>query len=200
MQKKLTVLILCLILGAATALSACSAKETKDSNTNQSESEEKDSTASQSEGEEKDSTASQSESEEKILATDFEVTLLSGETVKLSDYLGKKVLVNFWATWCGPCVQEMPAFQRLSEDYPDEFVILAVNCGDSEAEVRDFAEENGYTFNIAPDENLEASSLYPTTSIPLTLIVDEEGYVTYASYGAADADSMYELYKNELGL
>ena len=134
-----------------------------------------------------DSGGDTEESEEKVLATDFEVTLISGETVKLSDFQGKKVLLNFWATWCGPCVQEMPAFQRLYEEYPDDFVILAVNCGDSEADVRDFAEENDYTFNIAIDEDLAASSLYPTYSIPLTLIVDEEGYIVYGSYGASDA-------------
>lgn len=147
-----------------------------------------------------DSGGDTEESEEKVLATDFEVTLISGETVKLSDFQGKKVLLNFWATWCGPCVQEMPAFQRLYEEYPDDFVILAVNCGDSEADVRDFAEENDYTFNIAIDEDLAASSLYPTYSIPLTLIVDEEGYIVYGSYGASDADTMYEHYKEELGL
>lgn len=140
------------------------------------------------------------ETEEKVAAVDFEVTLVSGETVKLSDYLGKKVLVNFWATWCGPCVQEMPAFQKLSENYPEDVVILAVNCGETEEDVKDFVEDKGYTFPIAIDENLEACSLYPTSSIPLTLIVDEEGYVTYASYGASDADTMYEHYKNELGL
>ena len=147
-----------------------------------------------------DSSDNTEESEEKVLATDFEVTLVSGETVKLSDFCGKKVLLNFWATWCGPCVQEMPAFQRLYEEYPDDFVILAVNCGDSEGDVRDFAEENSYTFNIGIDENLAASSLYPTYSIPLTLIVDEEGYIIYGSYGAYDADTMYEHYKEELEL
>ena len=130
----------------------------------------------------------------------LEVTLLSGKTVKLSDYRGKRVLLNFWATWCGPCVQEMPAFQRLSEDYPDDVVILAVNCGESKEEVESFVQKNGYTFPIALDENLEASNLYPATSIPLTLIVDEEGDIVYSSYGASDADTMYAHYKEELGL
>ncbi len=193
MRKNITRILFCIIFTAALILSACSG------NANSSQNDSTKDSAQTSDNEVKNNT-SDSETEEKVLATDFEVTLVGGDTVKLSDYLGQKVLVNFWATWCGPCVQEMPAFQRLSEDYPDDVVILAVNCGDSAKDVEDFVQENGYTFNIAIDESLAVSSLYPTSSIPLTLIVDEEGYITYASYGAADADTMYEHYKEELGL
>ena len=73
--------------------------------------------------------------------------------------------------------------QRLSEDYPDDVVILAVNCGESKEEVENLYRRMVITFPIALDENLEASNLYPATSIPLTLIVDEEGDIVYSSYG-----------------
>lgn len=202
MKTKFNIVILSILILSLLLISGCSQNDKKAS-ANSTEEMSTDNSSlqdTQVETSEQSNADSQSETSESVLATDFEVTLVTGETVKLSDYRGKKVLLNFWATWCGPCVEEMPAFQKLSEDYPDDIVILAVNCGDSESDVKDFVNENGYTFNIAIDESLEVSSLYPTSSIPLTLIIDEEGYVIYGSYGASDADTMYELYKEELGL
>lgn len=202
MKKICHIVTLCMLTLLIFTITACAQKDSDSTQTtikNDSDSasaESSDNTQTSSE----EDTGTESETSEKVLATDFEVTLVTGEKVKLSDYRGKKVLLNFWATWCGPCVKEMPAFQRLYEDYPDDFVILAVNCGDSASDVKDFVDENSYTFNIAIDESLEASSLYPTSSIPLTLIIDEDGYVIYGAYGASDADTMYERYKNELGL
>ena len=193
MKKKISILILCALLAAM----ICTACQNNVSDTIRSE------TSGESTGSQAGSGSIQeetAESEEEILATDFEVTLVSGDTVKLSDFRGKKVLLNFWATWCGPCVQEMPAFQQLTEEYPDDFVMLAVNCGDAAQDVESFVEENGYTFNIALDETMEVSSLYPTSSIPLPIIVAEEGYITYASSGAADAQTMYDHYKELLEL
>lgn len=202
MKTKFNIVILSILILSLLLISGCSQNDKKASANSTEEMSTDNSSVqdTQVETSEQSNADSQSETSESVLATDFEVTLVTGETVKLSDYRGKKVLLNFWATWCGPCVQEMPAFQKLSEDYPDDIVILAVNCGDSESDVKDFVNENGYTFNIAIDESLEVSSLYPTSSIPLTLIIDEEGYVIYGSYGASDADTMYELYKEELGL
>lgn len=202
MKRKFNIVILSILILSLLLMSGCSQNNKKASNnsTEQISTDNSSDKDTQVQTSAQTNADSQSETSESVLATDFEVTLVTGETVKLSDYRGKKVLLNFWATWCGPCVQEMPTFQKLSEDYPDDIVILAVNCGDSESDVKDFVNENGYTFNIAIDESLEVSSLYPTSSIPLTLIIDEEGYVIYGSYGASDADTMYELYKEELGL
>lgn len=132
---------------------------------------------------------------------DIELTLLGGETVSFSDYQGKKVLLNFWATWCGPCVGEMPAFQRLTEEYSEELVILAVNCGEDEKTVQKFVQDNGYAFPVILDEQGEIQSLFGgITSIPLTVVIDEEGYLLVSHMGAADAETMYETYKEELGL
>lgn len=133
-------------------------------------------------------------------APDFTAELLDGTTLTLSDYKGKPVIINFWATWCGPCVKEMPAFERLKEDFGDEIGIIAVNSGDDTETVKDFAEENGYTFPIALDEDFSISMLYPTNGIPYTVILDAEGNVTHISTGALDADTMYEKYKEALGL
>ncbi|QQK07260.1 TlpA family protein disulfide reductase [Miniphocaeibacter halophilus] len=87
------------------------------------------------------------------LAPDFEVELLSGETVKLSDFKGKAVILNFWATWCSPCKREMPDLQKIQDDYPEEVVVLGISIGEEKPLVEDFVEKNNYTFKIAADEN-----------------------------------------------
>jgi len=133
-------------------------------------------------------------------APDFTAELIDGSTVTLSDFKGKPVIINFWATWCGPCVKEMPAFERLKENYGDEIGILAVNCGEDADTIKDFADANGYTFPIALDEEYQVSMLYPTNSIPYTVVIDGNGKVTHVSSGAVDADTMYERYKEALGL
>lgn len=133
-------------------------------------------------------------------APDFTAELIDGSTVTLSDFKGKPVIINFWATWCGPCVKEMPAFERLKENYGDEIGILAVNCGEDADTIKDFADANGYTFPIVLDEEYQVSMLYPTNSIPYTVVIDGNGKVTHVSSGAVDADTMYERYKEALGL
>ena len=97
-------------------------------------------------------------------------------------------------------VKEMPAFERLKDDFGDKIGIIAVNCGDDAGTVKDFVEENGYTFPVVLDEEYSISMLYPTNSIPYTVVVDAEGRVTHISTGALDADTMYERYKEALGV
>lgn len=137
---------------------------------------------------------------EGVQAPDFTGELIDGTSITLSELQGKPVIINFWATWCGPCVKEMPAFERLKDDFGDKIGIIAVNCGDDAGTVKDFVEENGYTFPVVLDEEYSISMLYPTNSIPYTVVVDAEGKVTHISTGALDADTMYERYKEALGV
>lgn len=137
---------------------------------------------------------------EGVQAPDFTGELIDGTSITLSELQGKPVIINFWATWCGPCVKEMPAFERLKDDFGDKIGIIAVNCGDDARTVKDFMEENGYTFPVVLDEEYSISMLYPTNSIPYTVVVDAEGRVTHISTGALDADTMYERYKEALGV
>ena len=102
--------------------------------------------------------------------------------------------MNFWATWCGPCVGEMPAFERLQETYGEDLALVAVNSGEDEASVAGFLEENGYTFPVVLDPEYAVSSLYPTEGIPYTVIIGTDGKVASIQLGAGDADVMYEHY------
>ena len=137
---------------------------------------------------------------EGVAAPDFTGELMDGTSITLSELQGKPVIINFWATWCGPCVKEMPAFERLKDDFGDKIGIIAVNCGEDAETVKDFVEENGYTFPVVLDEEYSISMLYPTNSIPYTVVLDAEGKVAHISTGALDADTMYERYKEALGV
>lgn len=132
------------------------------------------------------------------IAPEFTVKLADGSTFTLSDGKGKVVLLNFWATWCGPCVGEMPAFEKLYKEYGDDVAILAVNCMEDASAVDRFIDENGYTFPIAYDEDGTVNMKYPTDGIPYTVILDKEGVIQYIYLGAEDADTQYQEYKSAI--
>ncbi len=129
------------------------------------------------------------------IAPDFEVRLLSGETSKLSDYKGKIVLLNFWATWCGPCQIEMPDFQKLHEEYGENLVILAIDLGEQESEVNEFIEAKGYTFDIGIDEMAEIK--YPILAFPTTFLLNKDGRIDYFGEGVPSND-VYSFYKEKI--
>lgn len=113
-------------------------------------------------------------------APDFTLQTLDGKTVKLSDYRGKKVFLNYWATWCPPCREEMPEMQRFHEKYGDEVVVLAVNgtgTEDSEKAVRDYILEGEYTFPVLLDKELEINQTYQIISIPTTYFIGTDGVI-----------------------
>lgn len=138
--------------------------------------------------------------EEKIeKAPDFTAELINGGEFVLSENIGKPVLINFWATWCGPCVGEMPAFEQLKSDYGEDIVIVAVNCGEKADAVCEFVEENAYTFDFALDEKGQISTvIYPTMSIPYTVLIDAEGNIAEEFVGAVSADKQYKIYKEAI--
>ncbi len=139
--------------------------------------------------------------DKQVQAPDFEMELLDGEKASFEEYRGKKVLLNFWATWCGPCVGEMPAFQKLAEENPEKLAVLAVNCSEDKNTVQKFMESNSYTFPVVLDTDGSIQALFGgIRSIPVTVIIDEEGNIVSSHTGAADADTMYQTYKEELGL
>lgn len=117
----------------------------------------------------------------------FTLENLQGEQMKLSDFEGKKVILNFWATWCQPCRAEMPAFLEYSKQNKD-VVVLAVNMThkDSAAKIESFVEDTGLTFPIVLDEEGDVSKAYSVINIPSTYFIDEQGIIQLRVDGAID--------------
>ena len=131
----------------------------------------------------------------------LEMKLLSEETIKLEQYKGKKVLLNFWATWCEPCKTEMPALEKLTKDYPDDVIVIAVNCGESKNTIEHYIEHNPYTYPIVLDPTNSVKEKFGgIDSLPTTIIIDENGKIISTNTGASSQNDMYETYKTKLGL
>ena len=126
-------------------------------------------------------------------AIDFEVELLNDGKVKLSDYYGKPIFLNFWATWCGPCVREMPHIQEVSEEYGDKVVILAINISDSSEDVKAFVDNAKYTFNFGLNESGSLLTTYNSYSIPLSIFIDKDGIIKERRVGSMSKDTMVEI-------
>lgn len=129
---------------------------------------------------------------------DFTAVLADGSTFTLSEHEGTVILLNFWATWCGPCVGEMPAFPMLLEKYGDDLTLVAVDLGEDAGTVESFLSRNSYEFPVALDVDGSIGSLYPTDGIPYTVLIGRDGKIAFIHLGAAKADVMYESYCSEI--
>lgn len=149
-------------------------------------------------------TDTDSEEDKKIEALDFTLYDQYGKEHKLSDYRGKKVFLNFWATWCPPCRAEMPHIEDLYKEYEKnskDVIILGVaspNVGKegNQQYIEDFLKENNYTFPVVFDDGGMLSYQYGFSSLPSTLIIDEDGYITKYIPGAMNKSTMKSLIEN----
>jgi thiol-disulfide isomerase/thioredoxin len=127
-------------------------------------------------------------------APDFEVVDRDGTTYRLSDFKGKPVVLNFWASWCGPCKSEMPDFQAAYEKYGDSIHFLMVNLTDGAQESMEsastFMDKTGYTFPVYYDTAGNASMTYGVYSLPTTFFIDAEGHAIAQAVGAIDAETL----------
>ncbi len=126
-------------------------------------------------------------------APDFTVFDREGNAVKLSDYFGKPIILNFWATWCYYCKEEMPDFQQAYQKHPDvQFLMVNATDGQKETEqiAKDYVAEQGFDFPVFFDKEQQAVSAYYISGLPATFLIDKNGnLVTYAT-GMLDAESL----------
>lgn len=134
------------------------------------------------EGEENKGTADAAgEKSQELVAFDFTVYDTDGNAVKLSDFFGKPVIINFWATWCPYCIEEMPVFEEKYKTYGDDIHFLMIDSVDGQRETIEkgekFINEKGYTFPVYFDSDFEASYAYQAYSLPTTVFIDKDGYI-----------------------
>ena len=134
------------------------------------------------------------ETANRIMAPNFTVYDGTGQAVKLSDFRGKPVVLNFWASWCGPCKREMPDFNAACSEFDGQVQFLMVNLTDGTHETveiaSEFISEQGYTFPVYYDTQSMAASVYGVSSIPTTYFIDAEGYAVARAVGAINAAAL----------
>lgn len=127
-------------------------------------------------------------------APDFTVYDEEGNAYKLSDFVGKPVIVNFWASWCGPCKMEMPDFDEMYQLRGEDIHFLMVNMTDNSRETvevaKDFIKEAGYSFPVYFDTEYSAAIAYGVSSIPATYFIDAEGNAIAYATGAINAETL----------
>ena len=130
------------------------------------------------------------------LAPDFTVYDLEGNPVHLLSYLGKPIVLNFWASWCGPCKMEMPDFQKAFEELDGNVQFLMVNMTDGSRETVEtaisFIESQGYTFPVLFDSDMDAAITYNAYSLPTTYFISAEGQVIARASGAISAELLQQ--------
>jgi peroxiredoxin len=116
---------------------------------------------------------------------------IDGAEIDLASYKGRMVIVNFWATWCGPCVAEMPSLQALGQKLGTSTVVLGVNYHESPQKVRDFQARHSIRFTLLRDPWHQASSDWAVRTLPTTFIIDSTGKLRYTVVGEVDWTSPY---------
>ena len=114
------------------------------------------------------------------VAPDFELSTPDGQRIRLSALRGKPVVLNFWATWCGPCRREMPEFQAVLDHYQDQEIrLIGINVGEGTVAVKDFMEQVGVDFPVLIDRNEQVQTAYKILPLPATFFIDQDGVIRH---------------------
>ena len=206
-NKKITiiliVLFIVLIIGASALYNHLSADYKMDSLTVEDNAEEvtdtnnsdsSDNTSADTDSSNTASNSSQTEEKDLTQAPNFTVYDLDGNEVNLTDFFGKPIIVNFWASWCGPCKMEMPDFNEAYQTYKNDITFLMVNMTDGSRETIEkassFIAESGYTFPVYYDTEYSAAITYSVSSLPTTYFIDADGYLIAHARGAIDSSTL----------
>lgn len=131
------------------------------------------------------------------IAPDFQLQDIEGNTITLSSLRGSPVVLNFWATWCGPCRHEMPFLQQIYDEWLGQgLVLLAINLRETPSEVRQFMQDNGLFFPALLDANSAISLEYEVTGIPVTFFIDKDGIIQAKRLGSFSSVAEIEDYLN----
>ncbi len=132
------------------------------------------------------------------LAPDFTLTTLDGGEITLSELRGQPVIVNFWATWCGPCRQETPHFQEFYEKHQDDVVMLGINQKESLTQINGFVEEFGMTYPVLLDENGRVYNDYQVFGLPTTWFVNPDGVLVSVAPGGITSAFLEDQFQRSL--
>jgi len=122
----------------------------------------------------------------------FQLKDLQGNDVSLDQYKGKIVMLDFWATWCGPCRITMPLLEQLQHEHPDDFTLLAINVGDSPELVMPYVQQHRILARVLLDVEQKVGAAYGTESIPMQVLIDQKGIIRHIQVG------YYESMKDDL--
>ncbi|MCM3132488.1 redoxin domain-containing protein [Paenibacillus polysaccharolyticus] len=123
-----------------------------------------------------------------VEAPDFTAVNSKGEQVQLSDYRGKAVMINFWASWCTPCVREMPLVHELAQQNQNNVETLFVNVGESKGTINEFMKSHQFDFPVIIDATGKVSKLYRITGLPATMVIDQAGQFSHILLGEITED------------
>lgn len=134
------------------------------------------------------------------IAPDFQLTTLDGKTISLSDFHGQTIILNFWASWCPPCKEEMPTIQQFyQKNKANNIMILSVNLTNHDSgkqKLRQFVQNYAITFPILLDEQGKVGNLYQILTIPTSFVIDPTGKIAEYVIGPLDQAKMHEMTKN----
>jgi cytochrome c biogenesis protein CcmG, thiol:disulfide interchange protein DsbE len=136
--------------------------------------------------------------EDGTLASDFKLESVTGQPLQLSDLRGKVVVLNFWATWCKPCIREMPMFQRVQDEHPN-FVMLGVDTDETADNIGDFVKNIGLTYPIVLDKDSRVAANFRVMLLPSTFVIDERGMIRFRHFGLMQQEQL-EQYLSTLGV